>query len=229
MPDNVRAVALSTHAIRLTWSIRIPQSSSSSSFIPSSSSASITKQQSDRIGDIDPNVINVNNDGTNALASDIEIIDGFYIGYRALNNPTSQFQRTGTDLNNPNSNHHQSSSLTIGSVGETDIGSTSSSKPSYTYKTVSNNPIQQPLFSKTSSSSISSSSINSGRSKFLLEKQSYLLKSNQTIKSDGGQLNAGTKDDITMMMIPSSSSSSAMIEQYYEHIVDSLQRQTQYQ
>lgn len=180
MPDNVRAVPLNTHSIRLTWSIRMPQLSSSSS----SSTATLSTD----IGS----------------GSDIEIIDGFYIGYKIIGG--------GNDAaNQAISSSSSSSSLS------------SSSTSSYTYKTISNVPMQ-PLFTKIipSQSSWKSGLFNSKTNRAKPNNVSLSMKmNNQSMSIDSND--PSNNDLMTMTMF------SSPFHQYYEHVIDVLQRQTQYQ
>lgn len=142
MPENVRATALSTHAIRLTWSIRFPPLDS----------------------------------------FEIEVIDGFYIGYRAVaGNGVAQ----------------------------------SDTPTSYTYKTISNSPLQQ-LYNRMS---------------MMMNIQNLNLNTKSNLSSSS----TSSKDHLN---IHKSKSTSSLVvnnnlnnqqQQYYEHIVDILTRQTQYQ
>ncbi|KAH9419282.1 hypothetical protein DERP_005789 [Dermatophagoides pteronyssinus] len=161
MPDNIRAVPLSTHAIPTT-------------------------------------------------TSDIEIIDGFYIGYRTIS--TSSLPETGSNI--PGSKQSQSSSTTAGINNNNHHQSLS-----YTYKTISNTPIQ-PLYSKMST--IGNNNWKQSSSSYGIRAKSspnsFLIKLNNqsTIETD--------QTSTSMMMI-----STSPFHQYYEHIIDTLQRQTLYQ
>jgi len=145
MPDNLRASALSTHAIRLTWSIRLPA----------------------------------------AESTEVEVIDGFYIGYRAV---------AGT-------------------------GMQSADPPtSYTYKTITNTPLQQ-LYSKMNLPSSWQQSVGPKyqRASTLIPNVGPSMEYLKMSRLDSGPEGA-----------PGPSASN-IHHQYYEHIVDSLTRQTQYQ
>lgn len=181
MPDSLRATALSTHAIRLTWSVRLPAPES----------------------------------------AEIEVIDGFYIGYRAV---------AGSGLLD---------------------SSTSTTTSSYTYKTIANSPLQALYGGKmvlmnnlgSSSPSTSSSWPPSSKSYFRSSpgapSASFLIRlQNQSslIEGDSSSLH----HHVSSPLLPSPeylkmssgegpSSSSSLNHQYYEHIVESLVRQTQYQ
>lgn len=174
MPDSLRATALSTHAIRLTWSVRLPAPES----------------------------------------AEIEVIDGFYIGYRAV---------AGSGLLD---------------------SSTSTTTSSYTYKTIANSPLQALYGGKmvlmnnlaSSSPSTSSSWPPSSRSYFRSSpgapSASFLIRlQNQSSSVESGSSPLLPSPEFLKMSSgegPSSSSSSSN-HQYYEHIVESLVRQTQYQ
>ena len=176
MPDSLRATALSTHAIRLTWSVRLPAPES----------------------------------------AEIEVIDGFYIGYRAV---------AGNGLLDSAS------------------GSTTTTASSYTYKTIGNNPLQalyagKMVLMNSGASSSSSSSWSSGSSKYAFRNgpsASFLIRlQNQSLGEDGGSL--PSPEYLKMGRVseegPSSGNSNNnnnLHHQYYEHIVEGLVRQTQYQ
>lgn len=124
MADNLRATPLSTHSVRLTWSIRIPA----------------------------PEVGN------------IEVIDGFYIGYRLA-----------------------------------------SSSVSFIYKTIGNTPKQQ-LFQKLSSKDV------------------WSVKVGGTNKNSSGEQQTSFYD-----YAKSIANNPSAVHQYYEHVIDNLQRQSNYQ
>lgn len=198
MPDNVRAVPLSTHAIRLTWSIRLPPPP------PPSSPQSSHQQQSH------PSDSSI----ATTTTSDIEIIDGFYIGYRIISTSSSSSPETSNVAGSQQSQSSSSSSTLAGINNHQSL--------SYTYKTISNSPIQ-PLYSKMSTIGNnnwkqSSSSYGGGGIRTKSTPNSFLIKlNNQSTSIEMDQTS-------TSMMITTSP-----FHQYYEHIIDTLQRQTLYQ
>ena len=166
MPDNLRATPLSTHAIRLTWSVRLPAPDS----------------------------------------AEIEVIDGFYIGYRAV---------AGNGL-------------------------TQSDQPSsYTYKTITNIPIQQQLYNNKMMPATSSSSSNwpskyyrSPSSSALSPSSAFLIRLHNQSNSDTGMQNDSPSVEYLKMSraeIENGISNSNLQNQYYDHLIETLTRQTQYQ
>lgn len=164
MPDNLRATPMSTHAIRLTWSVRLPTADSDT----------------------------------------IEIVDGFYIGYRAI---------SGADA--------------------TSSSSSAGDHQSFTYKTISNTPLQ-PLYSKVSAASKDAANWNGYRSPAAVSSSSSSSSSSFLIKlhnqSSASVDNIGSSMSRTAAAASSDAADTVLVHhQYYEHIVDTLARQTQYQ
>lgn len=169
MPDNLRAAALSTHSIRLTWSIRLPSSES----------------------------------------AEIEVIDGFYIGYRAISGNGLIMQQSG------------------------DSGSGSGSS-SYTYKTISNTPLQQLYSGSQGKVPNGGGTSNSWPTKYYRQSSpsslspSFLVQMNTNrslmmMMGDGPSMDYRSKNEINGGI------NHGIHHQYYEHIIDTLTRQTQYQ
>lgn len=190
LPDNLRALPLSTHTIRLTWSIRLSS------------------------GNVD---------------SDIEVIDGFYIGYRPVGPQTMLDLLGGTaSIYTSGGTNKQTSSSALSSASGSDVPTSAS----YTYKTITNNPIQS-LYSKTSLSSDKQQLTGSvsvggpgsagggvgGSSTFLIKLHNQSTDADNKLPRTSNS--AGMKD--------SASPINTVHHQYYEHVVDTLLRQTQYQ
>lgn len=177
LPDNLRAVPLSTHTVRLTWSIRLPVATSTT--------------------------------------DSIEVIDGFYIGYRPIGTTTLDFTPYV-----PASSVSASTKQTSGSETPTSV--------SYTYKTISNSPMQPPMLYSAGGGGGGVAAAAAGAGGFLikLHNQSVVVNGENKQLSRTSSPNNNNSGKQTQK---ESTPINTVHHQYYEHVVDTLLRQTQYQ